>query len=353
LLEPAAVAPILKKMSLPSPEQYKEALQKAIAYYHRAGITSTHDAALGYSKEGPMTIRAYRDLAVEGRLGLRIYMTIMEPVYRNLIDLGLGGGFGSDYLKLGSVKLFQDGSIQGLTAGLNEPYHCSPDLRGELIMPQEQLDEVVARYHELGFQLAIHANGDRAIESVLTAMENAEAKCPRQGALRHMIIHCQTASVNQIRRMRDLGVVPNYFVNHVYYWGDRHVSIFLGPDRARRIDPLQSTLDLGWKFVLHSDLPVTPVEPLLSMHNAVNRITREGKVLGPEERIAPDEALKAYTINAAYCSFEEDIKGIITSGKLADFAVLSDNPLTVAPEAIKDIQVEATVVGGRKVYGDF
>jgi predicted amidohydrolase YtcJ len=112
-------------------------------------------------------------------------------------------------------------------------------------------------------------------------------------------------------------------------------------------------LDQGWKFVLHSDLPVTPVDPLFSMHTAVNRITRDGKILGPEERITPFEALQAYTTNAAFCSFEEDLKGSIEVGKLADFTILSGNPLTVSPEAIKDIRVAGTVVGGQVVFGGY
>jgi len=262
----------------------------------------------------------------------------------------IGQGFGSERLKLGSVNLFQDGSIQGFTAALSQPYHTRTDFLGALIMPQESLDELVEKYHEMEFQMAIHANGDRAIESILIALEKADRLYPGHGAHRHMIIHCQTASDDQIRRIKELGVIPNYFVNHVYYWGDRHESIFLGPERARRIDPLKSTLDYGWKFVLHSNLPVTPVDPLFSMHTAVNRITREGKTLGPEERITPYEALKAYTTDAAFCSFEEKIKRSIEVGKLADFVVLSDNPLRVSPENIKEIQVLQTAVNGCKVF---
>ena len=352
LLEPGAMAPLVAHVPLTATEEFLEVLPRAIRHYHQAGITSCHDAAIGYAGEGPHLFQAYQELQARGELTLGIYMTIVEHVYRNIIDMGLGPGFGSERLKLGSVKLFQDGSIQALTAALSETYHNRTDFKGNLIMPQETLDELVEKYHRKGFQIAIHANGDRAIESVLTAFEKADRLHPGHGANRHMIIHCQMASHDQISRMKDLGVIPNYFVNHVYYWGDRHESIFLGPDRSRRIDPLKSTLDQGWKFVLHSDLPVTPVDPLFSIHTAVNRITREGKVLGPEERVPVLEALKAYTINAAYCSFEEKIKGSIDPGKLADFTVLSDNPLTVEPEAIKDIQVLATAVDGRIVHGD-
>jgi predicted amidohydrolase YtcJ len=166
-----------------------------------------------------------------------------------------------------------------------------------------------------------------------------------------MLIHCQLASDDHIRRMKQLGVIPSYFVNHVYYWGDRHTSIFLGPERAQRIDPLGSSMKEGLMFSLHSDLPVTPVDPIFSIHNAVNRITKDGKALGPEERIPVLEALKAYTIYAAHCSFEENHKGSIEAGKLADFTILSDNLLTVPTLEIKDIQVLATVIGGNIVYG--
>lgn len=350
LLEPGAMRYLVAHVPLTTREEFLEVLPMAIRHYHQAGITGCHDAAIGFAGEGPNLFQAYQELQAKGALTLGVYMTIVEPVYRNIIEMGLQPGFGSDRLKLGSVKLFQDGSIQGHTAALRESYHNRSDFKGNLIMPQETLDALVEKYHSMGFQIAVHANGDRAIESVLTALEKADRRHPGHGANRHMIIHCQLASDDQIRRMKDLGVIPNYFVNHVYYWGDRHESIFLGPERARRIDPLQSTLDQGLKFVLHSDLPVTPVDPLFSIHAAVNRITREGKVLGEEERISPLEALKAYTTHAAFCSFEEDIKGSIEPGKLADFAVLSHNPLTVSSDKIKDIQVLQTVSGGRTVF---
>jgi predicted amidohydrolase YtcJ len=210
------------------------------------------------------------------------------------------------------------------------------------------LDELVAKYHQKGLQIAVYSNGDAAIESVIAAIEGAQKAYP-QNDMRHMIIHCQTASDDHIQRMVQLGIVPSFFANHVYYWGDRHESLFLGPQRAARIDPLGSSLKAGLRFTLHADTPVTPIPPLFSIYCAVNRITRNGKVLGAEECISPYDALKAYTTDAAFCSFEENLKGSITAGKMADFTVLSENPLKVAPENIKDIQVMETVVGGAPV----
>jgi hypothetical protein len=349
LKERAAQELVLRHIPPYSTAQLKDALGQTMRVYHQAGITSSHDAAVGYFREGGQVFQAYGEMEEEGRLDLRIYLNVVEELYRALPDLGVRTRFGSGRLRLGAVKLFQDGSIQALTAALEEPYQNAPGRRGDLIHPQEVLDELVEHYHSRGIQVAVHANGDRAIESTLQALERAQRLHSRDNA-RHLIIHGQLASRDQIRRMKRLGVIPSFFVNHVYYWGDRHVALFLGPERAARIDPLGAAVQEGLIFTLHSDLPVTPVDPLLSMHCAVNRRTREGMVLGPEERISPLEALRAYTVHGAFCSFEENAKGSIEVGKLADFVVLSENPLRVPPERIREIRVLRTVLGGRTVY---
>jgi predicted amidohydrolase YtcJ len=334
----------------PDKDEYLKCLPDAIKHYHQHGITSCHDAAIGVSGEQYEPIKAYLEMEKVGDLNLRIYANIIEKNYHDIIASGLLTGHGSDFLKLGSVKLIQDGAIQALSAALKQPYFNNADHCGELTQEQETLDKLIISYHDQGCQVAIHANGDRAIESALISFENAEIKTPKNGRNRHMIIHCQTVSDDQLVRMKKIGIWPNFFINHVYYWGDRHKSIFLGPERARRISPLKTSLDIGLSPAIHSDLPVTPVDPIFSIHTAVNRLTRQGKVLGPEQRISPIEALKAYTVNAAHLSFEENIKGSIKPGKLADFVILSDNPLTVASEKIKDIHVKATYVGGKEVY---
>jgi predicted amidohydrolase YtcJ len=349
LKEHAAQELVLRHIPPYSTQELKDALGQTMRVYHQAGITSSHDAAVGYFREGRQVFQAYGELEEEGRLDLRIYLNVVEGLYRDLPDRGPETKFGSGRLRLGCVKIFQDGSIQALTAALEEPYQNAPGRRGDLLHPQEFLDALAERYHRRGIQVAVHANGDRAIESALQALERAQRLHPRDDA-RHLMIHCQLASQDQIRRMKRLGVIPSFFVNHVYYWGDRHAALFLGPERAARIDPLATAVKEGLIFTLHSDLPVTPVDPLFSMYCAVNRRTREGVVLGPEERIAPVEALRAYTVHGAYCSFEENAKGSIEVGKAADFVVLSANPLAVPPERIKDIMVLRTVLGGRTVH---
>jgi predicted amidohydrolase YtcJ len=218
-----------------------------------------------------------------------------------------------------------------------------------MIYPQTELDDLVNTHHRAGRQVAIHANGDRAIESCLNAFEKADHRYPGKD-LRHMIIHCQLATKEHIRRMKKIGVIPSYFINHIHYWGDRHISIFLGPQRAKTLSLLNTSLRAGLKFTLHSDLPVTPVAPLFAVHCAVNRTTKNGKVLGASERISPLAAMRACTSDAAYCSYEETSKGTITKGKLADFVILSENPIKVPPDKIKDIRVLETILGGKTVY---
>jgi predicted amidohydrolase YtcJ len=155
---------------------------------------------------------------------------------------------------------------------------------------------------------------------------------------------------DQLDRIRALGITPSFFVGHVYYWGDRHRELFLGPDRAARISPLASAAKRSIRFTLHDDTPVTPVNPLQLVWVAVNRRTVNGQVLGPDQRITAEQALRAVTSDAAWQNFEEDIKGSLEPGKLADFCVLSENPLTVEPDTIRGIRVEQTIVGGRTVF---
>ncbi|MEM7345744.1 MAG: amidohydrolase family protein, partial [Chloroflexota bacterium] len=223
------------------------------------------------------------------------------------------------------------------------------DWKGELIYPQEKLNEMICEYHKRGNQVVIHGNGDGAIESILQAFELAQEQFPREDP-RHMLIHCQMASDDHIEQMKRLGVIPSYFINHVYYWGDRHKKLFLGPERAARINPLGSSKRAGLTYTMHTDFPVTPYDPWRTLHTAVNRETSGDKVLGEAECLTAEEALRGYTLYAAMCSFEENIKGSLEVGKLADFAIISDNLLTMNPREIKDVQVLQTVVGGRTVY---
>lgn len=246
--------------------------------------------------------------------------------------------------------MFQDGSIQGLTGALREPYYQNPDVTGDLIHKQEDFQEEVLDLHSRGFRVTTHGNGDRAIGSILDAYEYALENVPNDDH-RHRIEHVQTGTPEDIEKMERLGVAGSFFINHVYYWGDRHEQIFLGPDRARRISPLKDAVDHNLLFTVHSDCPITPISPLFSVWAAVNRITREGKILGPEQRIDVVTALKSMTLYGAELIFQGDRLGSIEVGKLADFAVLEEDPTTIDPEKIKDITIKSTFIDGKAVYG--
>ena len=208
---------------------------------------------------------------------------------------------------------------------------------------------MVGELNREGYQIAIHGNGDAAIDDILNAYRLALEQTPRPDA-RHRIEHCQTVREDQLDEMKRLGVTPSFFVGHVYYWGDRHRDIFLGPERAARISPLASALQRGIRFTIHDDSPTTPVNPLMLVWDAVNRLTLDGKVLGPEQRIPVMAALRAITSDAAWQNFEEKTQGSIEPGKLADLVALEENPLTVSPVHIKDIRISMTIVGGNIVY---
>jgi predicted amidohydrolase YtcJ len=341
------------------PRHTVEDLRRGLALvgpeYLAAGVTSIHDAGVGVFA-GARELTSYQQAASEGALPVRVHMMMRQELFTGFLDgdesrdLGLRTGFGDEWLRMGPIKITHDGSIQGLTGALREPYHCDPSRSGFLLLDQETLERRVLAAHRAGYAVAIHTNGDAAIESALVAYEQAQAACPRPD-VRHRLEHCQMASDAQLDRIAALGLGVSFFVKHVYYWGDRHRAIFLGPERARRIDPLRSACDRGVRFGLHADTPVTPIEPLLGIWAAVTRLTSGGDVLGPEQRIDATEAVRAYTIDAAWLAHEEGEKGSLTPGKLADAVVLAEDPTAVAPERIRDIAVEATIVGGRVVHG--
>ncbi|MDP2438223.1 MAG: amidohydrolase family protein, partial [archaeon] len=205
--------------------------------------------------------------------------------------------------------------------------------------------------HAQGVQMAIHTNGDAAVDWTLDVLQEAQRQHPRSDA-RHRLEHVQIISEEQLARMAQMGVMANFFISHVFYFGDRHRLQFFGPRRAHRINPLRSALAHRVQFAVHNDNPVTPLNPLHSMWIASSRITRAGVPLGPDQRITPSQALRAYTIDAAYQAFEDHLKGRLAVGRYADFVVLSHNPLALPVPLLKDIALHMTVQGGHVTYTD-
>jgi predicted amidohydrolase YtcJ len=286
---------------------------------------------------------------VEPRVVLWPGMDVADAVLAG--ELVLPEAEGLD-LWIGAVKLVADGSIQGYTGYLREPYHVppgdDPEFRGYPRIPRDELRERVMRYHEAGFQVAVHGNGDASIDDILDALEHAFAAQPRADS-RPIIIHAQMARPDQLDRMREFEVLPSFFSLHTFYWGDRHRRVFMGPERAARMSPAATALEKGVRFTIHCDVPIVPLEPLRLVWSAVNRRTRSGYVVGPRERIDAIQALRAVTIDAAYSMFLDEELGALEVGKFADLAILSASPLD-DPATIDQIEVVETIQGGETVY---
>ena len=353
VLEEAAMLLLYAILPHPTQDQRVALLAESARQFLKVGVTSLSDAAVVFPGPlGALDIPVYQETIAKGALPIRINMMIEA----NALLKQCGGfltGFGDNRLKVGPAKIVGDGSIQGYTGWLSKPYHTSHKgdnaYCGYPVTPPAQLNPLVAELHKAGYQIAIHTNGDAAIDAAIEAFRLAQEAYPRQNT-RHRLEHCQAVREDQLDAIAELGITPSFFVSHTYYWGDRHRDIFLGPERGMRISPLKSALKRGIRFSIHSDCPVTPVSPLFCVFAAVNRLTSGGKVLGPEFRLTPEEALRAVTIDAAWQTFEEDIKGTIEIGKLADFTILDQNPLKIAPDQIRNITVKEVIIGGKQVY---
>lgn len=277
-----------------------------------------------------------------------------------------------ELVALNGIKYLQDGSPQLRTAFLTDPYYTTGEYPEDWVaypwQPREKLIEMVVAAHEAGFdRLNIHGNGDAAIDDVLAAYVEVRKPQYRQPAhpddLRHTIIHCQFNREDQFDTMAEhWGIIPSFLIMHPYFLGDRHWDIFFGPERSARMSATQDAVDRNIPFTLHSDTPVFPHDPLLMLHTAVNRQSYTGKDIftttydpdskyrSVDQRITPEQALRALTIDGAYQNGEENITGSIEVGKRADLVILDENPLTADPMYIKDIKVLETIVGGKTVF---
>ncbi len=316
--------------------------------YLSKGITSIGDAGTDGSD-----MPFYQELINRGAPVVRIYKMLGSRYLSRLKDLHLAGRFGDEHLRLGVIKLFHGNSLSGRTCWLYEPYEVINPKTGKKdyygIRPgrsQEKLDKLVYNIHEAGFQVACHSNGDREIDMVLDAIEKALRKLPRKDH-RHRIEHCSVVNPRILDRVKRLGVVLALH-SYVYEHGDKMEDY--GPKRWPMMHPNRSAVEMGIVVAGTSDSPVSAAEPLLRIQSMVTRKTAEGNVYGPEQKVSVGAAIRIWTMGSAYASFEEDIKGSIEVGKLADFVVLSQDPTEVPPDRIKDINVERTYVGGKLAF---
>ncbi|WP_185288212.1 amidohydrolase [Chryseobacterium lactis] len=260
-----------------------------------------------------------------------------------------------NHLKLAGFKFSDDGSPQGKTAWLTQPYLVPPegqskDYKGFPIFTDETLYDDLKTLFQNHITAQLHVNGDAAIDQAIRVIKRLKDENIYKPELRATLIHVQNSRPDHIQKIKDLGVIPSYFSTHTYLWGDWHYSSVFGPERAAFISPAHSALKAGIIFTIHHDSPVTPPDLITAVYAAVNRKTRSGMILGPNERITPLEALKAITINGAYQLQEENKKGSIKAGKLADFVILDQNPLTINPENLRSIKVLETIKEGNTVY---
>lgn len=326
-------------------------LAKAQEQYAKWGYTTAQDG-----RSSPGENAAFARAAQDGALYLDVVsypdiqfgIAAMESEYYSARPVYRGR------YRIGGVKLSLDGSPQGKTAWLSEPYFQPPhgqgaDYSGYGALPDEQVNALVGKAFANGWQLLVHANGDAAIDQMLSAVAAAQEAQPRPDH-RTVLIHGQTLRKDQIAALVSNGILPSLFPMHTYYWGDWHRDSVLGEQRAAYISPTRDVLNAGLTLTSHHDAPVTFPNSMRVLDATVNRTTRTGKVLGADQRLTPYEGLQTLTIWAARQYYEEDRKGTLTAGKVADLVILDHNPLSIDPAKIHTIRVIETIKEGRTVW---
>ncbi len=332
----------LKVGKLPSVN--KETTMNSANLYARHGFTTTTELAIMNSNILNLLEEATSNPEFPVRVfgGMFITMPGLEEVAPQIKN------YETDLFKVRYIKTWTDGSTQGGTGYFSEPfYKIDSDTKKGARGTQEDFNQQVTLMLQLGFAPGIHTNGDAAMDLALNAIEYARKRTGKTDIRPHLI-HCQYVRQDQFDRIKKMGNIGMTFMTpHVYFWGDMHRDLLIGPERAAKINSINSAIERAIPYAIHNDAPVTPPNALHSMWVAVNRLTSSRKVLGPEERITPEQALLAYTREAAIVLGIEDQVGTLEPGKYADFVVLSENPLEVGPMKIKDIRIEVTVMNGR------
>jgi len=307
------------------------------------GITSACDA-----DASPEDVQGYQDARDAGELAMRVYCHVSAASLDHFMTAGIHTGFGDEWVRIGGVKQYADGSISERTAWLSQPYLGIPNnYVGLQLSSRDQLYETSRKAHAAGWQLATHANGDLAIDRILGVYEQIQKELPKKDP-RFRIEHCTLLTDALIQRMRALQVIPAPFSGYVYFHGD--VLHFYGQERTQNMFPMRSFLDAGLRPTDSSDYTASPADPMMWLQSQLTRTDMKGNVWGANQRITLQEGIRCGTINGAYAAFEEDLKGSIQPGRLADLVVLAQDPFKTDPSALLKIQVERTMVGGRWKY---
>ena len=308
----------------------------------KSGITSVTDA---YGDH--LFLKAYRDAFHADELSTRINCMIGYFEIDNFIEKGIKTGDGDAMVRVGGMKLTCDGSISERTARLSKPYIGSKNDYGILVMDEEELYEYAIKAHKADWQIGIHANGDVGIEKSLNVFERIQKEYPRKDP-RFRLEHCTVINEKILDRIEKLHAIPNPFSTYVYFHGEKMKAY--GKDRLENMFAVKSFLDRGINVTQTSDYPPGPYEPMMAIQSSVTRTDMSGNVWGPSQKISVEQALKVGTINGAYASYEEGIKGSLEINKLADLVILDEDPTQIDQDKIIDIKIERTMVDGKWVY---
>ncbi len=329
-------------ITTPTRDEYRCGTALISARLARSGVTSTCEA-----QGSAALLQGCQDARDAGELRTRFYEHIEVAELDRFIAAGIHSGFGDDWVRIGAVKLFADGSISERTALLAEPYLGLGDYRGIRVTTPEVLHEQARKAHLAGWQVGIHANGELAIDSALTVFEQLQRESPRRDP-RFRIEHCTVITPELVRRMRAIGAIPVPFAGYVTFHSEK--LHFYGDARLARMFAMRDFIDAGLRPPSSSDYTASPHEPMLWMRSQVSRTGMDGHLWGANQRISAAEALTCGTANGAFASFEEGVKGVLAPGQLADLVAWSGDPLSMAPERLTEIHAERTMVDGRWVY---
>ena len=344
---------ILNHMPMPSAETMIEAICRAEQMYISKGYTTVMEGSFEADMRPLVQLCTGAGLI---SVDVITYVRVASENKQVLQGIATPEAQYRTHYKVAGAKVILDGSPQIRTAWMTEPYYKVPPEEKPGYCGHHNFsdnNDILKLFKECmlnRWQLQMQCNGDAAIDQCLDVYEQALKETGITEDLRPVLIHCQTIREDQLDRMQKLGIMPSFFHDHVYYWGDWYRDVVFGPDRASRISPLASALKRGMCFTIHQDCPIGPPNVMLMLDTAVNRRTRSGKPLGQEYAIDIMDALKAVTIHAAYQCFDEDVKGSLEPGKYGDMVILSRNPLTTPKDEIRDIQVLATIKEGKIIY---
>lgn len=344
-MEEKAFLEFQSRLPMTSMEELLHLIGEAQKMYASYGVTTVQDGMVGKPLFQLLKYAASSGLLKLDVVGYADIMTAAdlfeeEPDYANQY---------SNHFKMGGYKIFLDGSPQGRTAWMTEPYEGEDTYCGYPIHTDAELKSYLEFALDQKQQILAHCNGDAAAEQYITQFEKILSERVDQDLHRPVMVHAQLVRKDQLQRMAEMEMIPSFFVAHTYYWGDIHLRNF-GEERGSQISPVKDAINYGMKYTFHQDTPVIPPDMMRTVSSAVNRVSRGGRSIGENQKISVLDALKAITIYAAYQYFEEEEKGSIACGKCADFVVLEKNPLQVPKEELSEISVCMTIKENEVIY---